>query len=133
MAQVVTRVARRPAAGPPVPSRPAPPPFDPGFLRDLEALTRSHARALFLYGEADPEFLTFQPVLRDLWPQLPAEARERFEVEVWPGEVHGGFLDMQRQRLILHRVLDWVSARHPHAAGRPVEITRPAEGAWTSA
>jgi pimeloyl-ACP methyl ester carboxylesterase len=140
MARVVTRVARRPrrsAGAPPgegagVP-KPADPPLDPGFERDLEHLTRSRAGALFLYGEEDPEFRTFQPVLRDRWPTLPPGARERFEVEVWPGEVHGGFLDMQRQRLILQRTLEWIEARHPAATGSRAATTRPAEGAWTSA
>jgi len=53
-------------------------------------------------------------------------------VEVWPGEVHGGFLEMTRQRLILGRVLDWVLELHPDPATHPAEIHRPAEGTWTS-
>lgn len=136
MANVVTQMARRGRDAEPTPAGDGAPPsgpaLDAGFRHDFEALVGSRARAFFLYGEDDPEFLTFQPVLRDLWPTLPPEARARFEVEVWPGEVHGGFLEMQRQRLILERVLDWVLALHPEAAGRPAEIHRPAEGAWTS-
>lgn len=134
MAQVVARVTRgardpEPAAESAAPAGPA---LDPGFRRDFDALVGSPARALFLYGEEDPEFRTFQPVLRDLWPALPAETRARFTVEVWPGEVHGGFLEMTRQRLILGRVLDWVLALHPDPSGHPAEIHRPAEGSWTS-
>lgn len=133
MAQTVARVARgardpEPAAA----AAKAGPVLDPGFRSDFEALVASRARALFLYGEGDPEFRTFQPVLRDLWPALSPETRARFVVEVWPGEVHGGFLEMTRQRLILGRVLDWVLGLHPDPAGHPAEIHRPAEGAWTS-
>jgi alpha/beta superfamily hydrolase len=136
MAQVVARVTRgarepEPVAGPAVGPAEGPA-LDPGFLRDFDALVGSRARALFLYGEEDPEFRTFQPVLRDLWPALPPETRARFVVEVWPGEVHGGFLEMTRQRLILERVLDWVRGLHPDPSAHAAEIHRPAEGAWTS-
>jgi alpha/beta superfamily hydrolase len=136
MAQVVARVGRgareTEAARGPSPTAAPGPELDPGFRRDFDALARSRARALFLYGEEDPEFRTFQPVLRDLWPALPPEIRARFVVEVWPGEVHGGFLEMTRQRLILGRVLDWVRELHPDPSAHAAEIHRPAEGAWTS-
>jgi len=140
MFDVVQRVATRGRRGGPAEpassgAQPAPAgqPLDPRFVSDFAALVRSRAGALFLYGEADVEFRTFQTVLREVWPTLDPEDRERFEVEVWPGEVHGGFLDMQRQQLILRRVLEWVLARHPDAATRERVRSQPAEGGWTSA
>ena len=93
------------------------PPLDPNFVSAFEALVRSRARALFLYGEADQEFLTFQGALQRLWPRLEDGARERLEVEIWPGSVHDGFNRIDRQKEIVERVLDWVAAFHP--AARP--------------
>jgi alpha/beta superfamily hydrolase len=135
MAQVVARVTRGARDPEPVTEAtagPGGPVLDPGFRSDFDALVASRARALFLYGEEDPEFRTFQPVLRDLWPALAPEVRARFVIEVWPGEVHGGFLEMTRQRLILSRVIDWVMTLHPDPATHPAGIHRPAEGVWTS-
>ncbi|HTO91484.1 MAG TPA: alpha/beta hydrolase [Candidatus Sulfotelmatobacter sp.] len=95
------------------------PALDPNFVGAFEALARSTTRALFLYGEADQEFLTFQGALERLWPRLDARTRERLEVEIWPGSVHDGFNRMDRQKEIVERVLQWVLALHP--AARAVE------------
>jgi pimeloyl-ACP methyl ester carboxylesterase len=149
MANVLGRVAGRgaregakeePAAAAPAP--PDAPPLDPAFRRHLDALVRSRARALFLYGEDDPEFLGFQIALRDLWATFPDPTRARLAVEVWPGVVHSGFIEMTRQREILGRALEWLTElvenpgtaerdAHRAAAHRPVQH-RP-EGTWTSA
>jgi alpha/beta superfamily hydrolase len=112
------------------------------FIADLDALARSSARALFLYGEDDPEFRTFQLALKDLWPRLSSEARGRLEVEVWPGVVHAGWLAMERQRLLVARALEWLlevvedpvgAARGDgRTTSRPPAQHRP-EGTWTSA
>jgi hypothetical protein len=91
-------------------------PLDPGFLEDFDALVRSRIRALFFYGRNDPEYRTFLPVERALWPELPAEARQRMTIEVWDGDVHDGTLEMKRQREILEHVLEWISSFHPRAA-----------------
>jgi pimeloyl-ACP methyl ester carboxylesterase len=95
------------------------PPLDPGFVSAFQALISSSARALFLYGEDDQEFLTFEPALGTLFARLDALALERIEVEVWPGRVHDGFNRIDRQQEIVERVLSWVSALHPSAG--PVE------------
>jgi pimeloyl-ACP methyl ester carboxylesterase len=89
------------------------PELDPQFLASFRALIASTARALFLYGEQDQEFHTFEPVLRRLLPGLDAGARARLEVEVWPGTVHDGFLELERQRRIVERVLEWIATFHP--------------------
>jgi pimeloyl-ACP methyl ester carboxylesterase len=139
MANVLGRVALRGAreSG----ESAADPPLDPLFLDHFAALARSRARALFVYGADDPEFLGFQIALREHWPALPAEVRERLQVEIWPGVVHSGFTEMRRQREIVARALEWLldvvendgiagRARGPAEAG-PARH-RP-EGAWTSA
>jgi pimeloyl-ACP methyl ester carboxylesterase len=98
----------------------------PSFQRDFEALVRSGAKALFLYGEQDREYDTFLPVQRDWLPRLPDEARRRIQVEVWPGEIHGGTRRIPRQRETLERVLAWILALHPGAG--PGESGSPAAG-----
>jgi pimeloyl-ACP methyl ester carboxylesterase len=92
------------------------PPLDAAFLEAFSALEHSRARALFLYGDHDQEFHTFEPVLRRLWPALSEDAKARLEIDIWPGVVHDGFLDIEQQERIVGRVLDWVLAFHPAAA-----------------
>jgi len=99
-------------------------PLDPGFLAHFDALVRSRARALFLYGDADAEYQSFRVAETGLFPRLPAAVRARFEIEVWPGAVHG-FLDTPRQREALTRVLDWIEALHPARAGSPARRDAP--------
>src|SRR5258705_4784581 len=140
MANVIGRVAKRGSRND-APAHDGPP-LDPRFRRQIDALVSSKARALFLYGEEDPEFLGFQLALRELWSAFPEETRARLEVEVWPGFVHSGFIDMTRQREIVARALEWLIAlvEHPATAERGDPRTaahdsarhRP-EGTWTSA
>jgi pimeloyl-ACP methyl ester carboxylesterase len=92
------------------------PPLDAAFVDAFRSLEHSRARALFLYGDDDQEFHTFEPVLRRLWPALSEDAKARLEIDIWPGVVHDGFLDIAQQERIVGRVLDWVLAFHPAAA-----------------
>ena len=128
MATVTSRVARRAVAGPDTTL-----PLEPGFLRHFEALCRSRARALFLYGERDAEFRSFSIALEHLFPTLEPAVRERFTIEVWPGAVHDGFLEMERQREVVERTLSWIealpAAAAPSANGR---ASGAGEAAWTS-
>jgi pimeloyl-ACP methyl ester carboxylesterase len=96
-------------------------PLDRGFLEHFEALVRSRARALFLYGEDDVEYQSFRVAETHLFPRLSAADRARFTIEIWPGDLHS-FLDTPRQRESLTLVLGWIEALHPAraaaAAGR---------------
>jgi len=120
MATVLGRVSRRSLGGPQDEL-----PLSTGFIADFRALVRSGARALFLYGSEDAEYLSFQVAERQLFAPLSPELRSRFDVEVWPGTVHG-FLEMNRQRESFTRALQWIEALHPAAAhgGRPERIGR---------
>ena len=89
-------------------------PLSPGFVEDFGALVRSRARALFLYGLEDAEYASFRVAERTLFATLPAEARARFELEIWPGSVHQ-FLEMPRQRETFARAVAWIEALHPCA------------------
>jgi pimeloyl-ACP methyl ester carboxylesterase len=111
---ILSRMMRRSVAGPADDY-----PLSPGFREDFAALVRSQAKALFLYGEEDPEYQSFRVAERTLFPALPDEVRARFEVVVWPGIVHGGFLDMTRQREIFRKAIAWIEALHPRAASLP--------------
>lgn len=111
MTAVAGRVLRRALGG-----APGDLPLHPSFVEHFEALARSRARALFLYGEADQEYATFQVAERTVFAGLDAATLERFEIEVWPGHVHG-FLEVPRQRETLARLLDWIGA--PPPAGGP--------------
>ena len=110
MSTVLGRVARRSVGGPADEL-----PLSTGFVEDFHALVRSRARALFLYGAEDAEYMSFQVAERRLLRALPPEVRARFEVEVWPGVVHG-FLEMERQREAFARLLHWMESLHPAAA-----------------
>ena len=85
---------------------------------DFGALVRSRARALFLYGLEDAEYASFRVAERTVLARLPAEARARFEVEIWPGSVHQ-FLEMPRQRETFARAIAWIEALHPCARATP--------------
>ena len=84
-------------------------PLAQGFVRDFDAFVHSRGRVLFLYGEKDAEYQSFRIVEEQLLPRLPAEVRERIEVVVWPGEVHG-FLEVPRQREGLEKVMAWIDS-----------------------
>ncbi len=117
MATVLGRVARGGGGGKREPgaSR-ADTPLGESFLEHFQALVRSRARALFIYGEADPEYVSFRVALETLFPRLSPEERARLEVEVWPGDVHG-FLNIPMQRKALERALAWFGTFHPSARG----------------
>jgi pimeloyl-ACP methyl ester carboxylesterase len=108
MATVVGRVARRSVNGAP------PLPLARSFIEHFQALVRSRARALFLYGLEDDEYASFKVAQRTVFAALDPATRARLEVEVWPGTVHG-FLEMTRQRETVGRALAWITALHPAA------------------
>jgi pimeloyl-ACP methyl ester carboxylesterase len=114
MAQVVGRVARNSLRGSRA-SRDLP--LAESFLRHFQALVKSRARALFLYGLEDPEYQSFRSAEKTVLPRLRPEDRARFEVEVWPGTVHG-FLEMKRQRETFERALAWIEALNPARTAR---------------
>ena len=98
-------------------------PLSAGFVDDFRALVRSRARALFLYGYEDAEYASFRVAERTLFPALPADVRARFDVEIWPGSVHG-FLEMKRQRETFTRAVGWIEALHPNARAAAVGSER---------
>lgn len=113
MATVLGRVARRPAAG--TPGEPAnDTPLADSFVAHFRALVRSRARALFIYGEADVELISFRVALETVFAKLTPEERARLEFELWPGDVHG-FLNLPMQRRSLERALEWFQQFHPAA------------------
>lgn len=112
MAAVVGRVARRsvPVGAPAANDTP----LSDSFFEHFGALVRSGKRALFVYGEADAELVSFRVALDTVFPRLAPEERARLEVEIWPGDVHG-FLNLPMQRRALERTLDWLERFHPAA------------------
>jgi alpha-beta hydrolase superfamily lysophospholipase len=109
MLTVLGRVARRGNA------RRDDTPLAGSFVEHFRALARSGARALFVYGDADEEYLSFQAALATEFPKLTAEQRARLEVEVWEVEDVHGFLNIPIQRRSLERALGWLGAFHPTA------------------
>ena len=87
-------------------------PLADSFVEHFGALVRSRARALFIYGEADPEYISFKVALDTVFQRLSPEQRARFDVEIWPGDVHG-FLNVPMQRRSLDRALGWLDRFHP--------------------
>lgn len=81
------------------------------FVEHFGALVRSGAKALFVYGDADAEYASFQVALQTVFTQLSPAERARFEIEVWPGDVHG-FLNVPLQRRALERALAWLERLH---------------------
>jgi alpha/beta superfamily hydrolase len=111
MATVVRRVAQGGARG----SVRNDTPLADSFVEHFRALVASGARALFVYGDADAEYASFQVALETVFPKLTSEQRARFDIEVWPGDVHGT-LNVPVQRRVLDRALDWIGQFHPQAA-----------------
>ena len=92
-------------------------PLADSFVEHFRALVRSGARALFVYGDADAEYASFQVAQQTVFPRLTPQERARFEIEVWPGDVHG-FLNVPLQRRSLEHALAWLERFHsqpPHA------------------
>lgn len=87
----------------------------PNFTKHFEALARSRARALFLYGEQDPLYQEFRVVEACLFAKLDCEARRRIEVEVWRGRIHHPE-NIQRERELLERMQSWAETFHPRFA-----------------
>ena len=115
MATVVSRVARGGKGG----TRNDTPLAD-SFVEHFRALVASGGRALFVYGEADAEYVSFRVALDTVFPRLTPEERARFEVEVWSGDVHG-FVNIPLQRRALEHTLGWIERFHadPPSAGAP--------------
>jgi len=111
MAMVVRRVAQGGARG----GVRNDTPLADSFMEHFRALVASGARALFVYGDADAEYASFQVALQTVFPRLTPEQRARFDVEVWPGDVHGT-LNVPVQRRVLERALEWIGQFHPQAA-----------------
>ncbi len=89
-------------------------PLGDSFVAHFESLVASGGRALFVYGETDAEYASFQVALQTVFARLTPEQRARFEVEVWPGDVHG-FLNVALQRRALEHALGWLERFHSHA------------------
>jgi pimeloyl-ACP methyl ester carboxylesterase len=132
MGTVLSRVAGRSLGR----GTPADAPLGAAFLEHFQALLRSRARALFLYGRDDAEYQSFRVAERTVFARLTPEQRERIAVEVWDGTVHG-FLEMPRQRETFERAVSWIGALHPARAAATLPATGPrpraTEAAWTSA
>ncbi len=111
MATVIGRVARGGAKG----GTRNDTPLADSFVEHFRALVASQGRALFVYGDADAEYVSFQVAMQTVFPRLAPADRARFEVEVWPGDVHG-FLNVPVQRRALERTLAWLASFHPQAA-----------------
>ena len=92
-------------------------PLADSFVEHFRALVASGARALFVYGDADPEYVSFRVALETVFPRLTPEQRARFEIEVWPGDVHGT-LNIPVQRRLVERSLDWIAQFHPQQAAQ---------------
>lgn len=105
-------------------------PLADSFVEHFAALVRSGAQALFVYGDADAEYASFQVALQTVFPRLSPAERARFEIEVWPGDVHG-FLNLPLQRRSLEHALAWLERFHASAlathAGGSTDQPRPRE------
>ena len=88
-------------------------PLADSFVEHFRALVRSGAKALFVYGDADAEYASFQVALQTVFARLSPAERARFEIEVWPGDVHG-FLNVPLQRRSLEHALAWLERFQPH-------------------
>ena len=112
MATVLSRVASRGAkTGAPHNDTP----LSDSFVEHFRALVQSGKRALFVYGESDAEYVSFQVALATVFPRLSPAERARLEVEIWPEDVHG-FLNIPMQRRSLERALAWFGEFHPRGA-----------------
>jgi pimeloyl-ACP methyl ester carboxylesterase len=116
MATVISRVARGGGQG----EAKNDTPLADSFVEHFRALVRSRAKALFVYGDADAEYASFQVALETVFPRLTPDERARFEVEVWPGDVHG-FLNVPLQRRSLEHALAWLERFHPQLSQPSVD------------
>jgi len=79
------------------------------FAISFRALARSHARALFLYGEQDRLRAEFRVAEEVLFSRLDREARERLQIEVWPGRIH----TIEALPAVIEREISWLREFHP--------------------
>lgn len=79
------------------------------FEIPFRALVRSHARALFLYGEQDRLRAEFRVAEEVLFSQLDSEARGRLEIEIWPGRIH----TIEALPAVIERAISWLREFHP--------------------
>ena len=89
-----------------------------GFVERFRPLVQRGAQALFVYGDADAEYVASQLSLQTVFSRLPPAGRARFEVELWPGDVHG-YLDVPLQRRALERVPGWQDRFLPPSVSPP--------------
>ncbi len=120
MATVLGRVARRSMPATAASTEPAnDTPLADSFVSHFRALVASKSRALFIYGEADVELISFRVALDTVFQRLSPEERSRIEFELWPGDVHG-FLNLPMQRRSLERAMDWFQQFHSAATAATV-------------
>ncbi len=83
--------------------------FAAGF--EFQALVRSGARALFIFGREDLYYWEFQSVAHELLAPLSPRSRRLIEVEVWPGraQVAG---DVRLEQALYERAIKWIAALH---------------------
>jgi alpha/beta superfamily hydrolase len=79
------------------------------FEIPFRALARSRARALFLYAEQDQLRAEFRVAEKLLFSQLSSEARERLQVEIWPGRIH----TIEGQTAVIERAISWLREFQP--------------------
>ena len=84
------------------------------FAVPFRALARSHARALFLYGEQDRLRAEFRVAEEVLFSQLDSEARGRLEIEIWPGRIH----TIEALPAVIERAISWLREFHPARSER---------------
>jgi pimeloyl-ACP methyl ester carboxylesterase len=84
------------------------------FEIPFRSLVRSHARALFLYGEQDRLRAEFRIAEQLLFSQLDSEARGRLQIEIWPGRIH----TIEGQPAIIERAITWLREFHPAPGNR---------------
>ena len=77
-------------------------------------LARSRARALFLYAEQDRLRAEFAVAEEVLFSQLDGEARERLEIEIWPGRIH----TIEGETAVIERAISWLREFHPGRSDR---------------
>lgn len=84
------------------------------FEVPFRALARSQARVLFLYGEQDRLRAEFRVAEEVLFSQLDSEARERLQIEIWPGRIH----TIESQPAVIERAISWLREFHPARSDR---------------
>ncbi|MGD0117851.1 MAG: alpha/beta hydrolase [Candidatus Binatus sp.] len=84
------------------------------FEIPFRALARSEARALFLYAEQDRLRAEFRVAEELLFSQLDSEARQRLQIEIWPGRIH----TIAGQPATIERAISWLREFHPARSER---------------